>query len=89
MFERGFTGHEHYDKFGIIDMNGRCYDPAVGRFFSADPGIQDPGLSQCFNRYSYCLNNPVNFVDPGGFNMRRRIGTSMRAPGSSQKQILL
>ena len=27
MFGRGFTGHEHLFSFGLINMNGRCYDP--------------------------------------------------------------
>ncbi|KLN58859.1 hypothetical protein WH96_20785, partial [Kiloniella spongiae] len=34
---RGFTGHEHLDAVGIIHMNGRVYDPELGRFLSADP----------------------------------------------------
>lgn len=68
LFDRGFTGHEHYDMFGIINMNGRCYDPKVGRFLSPDIVNQDPGCSQNYNRYSYCLNNPLNFVDLSGYD---------------------
>jgi RHS repeat-associated protein len=37
---RGFTGHEHIDEMGLIHMNGRVYDPQIGRFLSADPYIQ-------------------------------------------------
>ncbi|MBX2907215.1 MAG: VCBS repeat-containing protein [Taibaiella sp.] len=65
--ERGFTGHEHYDLFDIIDMNGRVYDPVLGRFLSADPVIQDMTNLQCLNRYSYCANNPLSFTDPSGY----------------------
>ncbi len=65
-FHRGFTGHEHYDRFGIINMNARLYDPALGRFFSPDPQVQAPFSSQGFNRYSYCGNNPVMRTDPDG-----------------------
>jgi RHS repeat-associated protein len=36
---RGFTGHEMLDAVGLIHMNGRVYDPALGRFLSADPGV--------------------------------------------------
>ena len=32
IIDRGYTGHEHLDKFGIINMNGRMYDPYLGRF---------------------------------------------------------
>ena len=28
---RGYTGHEHLDAFGIINMNGRVYDPLTGK----------------------------------------------------------
>ena len=33
---RGYTGHEHLDGVGLIHMNGRVYDPELGRFLSAD-----------------------------------------------------
>lgn len=35
-FDRGFTGHEHYDEFGLINMNGRVYDPFMSTFLSPD-----------------------------------------------------
>ncbi|VEN72721.1 hypothetical protein EPICR_10220 [Candidatus Desulfarcum epimagneticum] len=63
---RGFTGHEHIDDMGIIHMNGRVYDPEIGRFLSPDGFIQDPYSSQSFNRYTYCLNNPLQYTDPSG-----------------------
>lgn len=37
---RGFTGHEHLDRTGFIHMNGRVYDPVLGRFLSPDPLVQ-------------------------------------------------
>ena len=63
---RGFTGHEHMDLFGLINMNGRVYDPNLGRFLSPDPYVQMPNNSQNFNRYSYVLNNPLVYTDPSG-----------------------
>ena len=59
MFDRGFTGHEHYDILKIINANARLYDPVIGRFFSPDPFVQTPDFTQSYNRYSYCMNNPV------------------------------
>jgi len=64
---RGFTGHEMLAEVGLIHMNGRVYDPDLGRFVSADPFIQFPYYSQSLNRYSYVLNNPLSFIDPTGF----------------------
>jgi len=66
LIDRGFTGHEHLDKFGLINMNGRLYDPEIGRFVSVDPVIQFPENSQSFNGYGYCLNNPLKYSDPSG-----------------------
>jgi RHS repeat-associated protein len=71
--DRGFTGHEHLDDVGLIHMNGRVYDPLIGRFMTADPQIQDITNLQAFNRYSYVLNNPLGFTDPTGFSLRSRI----------------
>ncbi|HLF31052.1 MAG TPA: RHS repeat-associated core domain-containing protein [Xanthomonadales bacterium] len=63
----GFTGHEHADGLGIIHMNGRIYDPRLGRFLQADPLVQEPKNSQSLNRYSYVLNNPLSMTDPSGY----------------------
>jgi len=52
----------------LIHMNGRVYDPTLGRFLSPDPFIQAPEFSQSLNRYSYVLNNPLSLTDPSGFN---------------------
>ena len=47
-------------------MNARLYDPAVGRFLSPDPLVQAPDNTQNYNRYSYCLNNPLRWTDETG-----------------------
>ncbi len=65
---RGFTGHEHLAELGLIHMNGRIYDPVIGRFLQADPIIQAPGNAQSHNRYSYVMNNPLSLTDPSGFS---------------------
>ncbi|WED66575.1 SpvB/TcaC N-terminal domain-containing protein [Synoicihabitans lomoniglobus] len=64
---RGFTGHEMLDDLGLVHMNGRIYDPLLGRFLSADIVVQAPGNLQSYNRYSYVLNNPLTMTDPTGY----------------------
>ncbi len=64
--QRGYTGHEHLDNFGLINMNGRLYDPVVGRMLSPDNYLQDPFHTQDYNRYSYSKNNPLLYTDPDG-----------------------
>ena len=63
---RGYTGHEMLPEFGLINMNARLYDPVLGRFLSPDKYVQESENSQNFNRYSYCLNNPLKYTDPSG-----------------------
>lgn len=65
-FHRGYTGHEMLPDFDLINMNGRLYDPILGRFLSTDNFVQAPWDSQNFNRYTYCLNNPLKYTDPSG-----------------------
>ncbi|MCC6773487.1 MAG: RHS repeat-associated core domain-containing protein [Gemmatimonadaceae bacterium] len=76
---RGFTDHTMVDNLNLIHMNGRMYDPVIGRFLSADPypligrvALPDPSgrntdVTQVFNRYSYVNNNPLSYTDPSGF----------------------
>ena len=66
LFNRGFTGHEHMTAFGLINMNGRVYDPVTSTFLSVDNFVQDPSSTQNFNRYAYCMNNPLKYTDPDG-----------------------
>jgi len=64
----GYTGQEHLDNLDLIHMNGRVYDPNIGRFISPDPYVTLPYDGQGLNRYSYVLNNPLAFTDPSGFD---------------------
>ena len=65
--DRGYTGHEHMDAFNLINMNGRAYDAKLGQFLSPDPFVQAPENTQSYNRYAYCLNNPLKYTDPSGY----------------------
>ena len=71
--KRGYTMHEHMDEMGVINMNGRVYDPLIGRFLTADPHIQAPDDLQSFNRYSYVVG-PEIFI------------SSLREPASTKGQ---
>jgi len=65
-FHRGYTGHEHLHEFELINMNGRMYDPIVGRMLSPDRYVVDHTYSQDYNRYTYARNNPLIYTDPTG-----------------------
>lgn len=63
-----YTGQTADDETGLMYYGGRYYDPQLARFIQPDPTIPDPTDSQSFNRYSYCRNNPLNEIDPSGFD---------------------
>jgi RHS repeat-associated protein len=63
---KGFTSAEELDNIGLVHMNGRVYDPTVGRFLSADPIIGSLTDSQLTNPYAYVGNRPLITTDPSG-----------------------
>ncbi|CAD0007102.1 FG-GAP-like repeat-containing protein [Flavobacterium chungangense] len=66
VLDRGYTGHEHLQSVGLINMNARLYDPIIHRFLQIDNYIQDPTNTQNYNQYGYVLNNPLLYTDPSG-----------------------
>jgi HNH/ENDO VII superfamily nuclease len=51
-------------------MNGRIYDPLLGRFLSADRLVDNLADLQSYNRFSYVGNHPLTLVDPSGFSAK-------------------
>ena len=64
---RGYTGEEQLYAYCLVNLNGRIYDPGIGRFLSPDPTVPDPTNGQSYGRYSYVVNNPLRFADPTGY----------------------
>ncbi|MFA5144020.1 MAG: toxin TcdB middle/N-terminal domain-containing protein [Candidatus Omnitrophota bacterium] len=61
-----FTGQRLDSSTGFYYYGARYYDPEFGRFIQPDTIIQAPFDPQSLNRYSYCRNNPINYIDPTG-----------------------
>ncbi|WP_435523836.1 RHS repeat domain-containing protein [Chryseobacterium indoltheticum] len=64
--DRGYTGHEHLWKVGLINMNARLYDPILRKFLSPDNLVPDSFNTQSYDRFGYAYNNPLLFVDLDG-----------------------
>jgi RHS repeat-associated protein len=84
---QGFTGHEHLDAVGLIHMNGRVYDPVVGRFLGVDP-ILALGLSQDVNSYSYARTHGRKNGEPHASSSEDG-SLMLRGTGSNAVQIRL
>jgi RHS repeat-associated protein len=61
-----YTGQYNQIIIGLYYYGARWYDPALSRWTQPDSQIPDPSKSKDFDRYSYSLNNPLRYSDPGG-----------------------
>jgi RHS repeat-associated protein len=59
----GFAGGLYDNDTRLVRFGARDYDATIGRWTSKDPILFGSGVS---NLYEYCLNDPVNLVDPNG-----------------------
>ena len=64
----GFAGDFYDQDTGLVRFGLRDYDPDIARWTSKDPIGFKAGYTDL---YSYCLNNPINFIDPLGLNSWR------------------
>ena len=77
----GFTDQELDSSTGLYNYDARLYDPGVGMFLTADTIVPDWTDPQSLNRYAYCRNNPVMYVDPDGhvFGIENVVGAVIGA----------
>ena len=64
-----FTDQEQDEGTGLYNYDARLYDPVIGQFIMADSMVPDLFNPQSLNRYAYCLNNPLRYVDPTGHDI--------------------
>ena len=61
-----YAGYQYDEESGLYYLNARYYDSVTARFLTEDTyrGRQEDPLS--LNRYTYCHNNPLMYIDPTG-----------------------
>ena len=63
-----YRGYVWDTEIGMFYLQSRYYDPEIGRFINAD-GLLAAGTSCLANNlFTYCVNNPVNYVDLYGYD---------------------
>ncbi len=62
----GFAGEYHDQALDLIHLRARYYNPYLNQFIQADTIVPDSMNPQTINKYTYVLNNPVNYTDPSG-----------------------
>ncbi len=70
---RKFTGKERDAESGLDEMGARYFGSSLGRFMTTDPIYIEMGRlvnPQMLNLYTYVTNNPLNFTDPSGLDVR-------------------
>ena len=76
----GFAGENWDEDTGLLYLRRRYYDPAIGRFISADPFRGDLSNPRSLNRYVYASNDPINRRDPSGLQDDGGGGFTFDAP---------
>ena len=66
----GYQSHDMISAVGLINMGGRIYDPVLSQFLSIDPAVQI-GASIGINAYAYVMNNPLKYIDPSGYFLKK------------------
>ena len=62
-----YRGYYYDSSIGLYYLNSRYYDPETGRFLNEDLiSYLEPETIGGINLYAYCLNDPVNNIDPSG-----------------------
>ena len=62
-----YAGYQHDEENGLYYLNSRFYDPETARFIQEDTYKGDTADPLSLNLYTYCVNNPLMYVDPTGY----------------------
>ena len=61
-----YAGEYYDDELDMIYLRARYYNPQIGRFTSLDIEEGEIASPLDMNRYVYCRNNPIIYLDPSG-----------------------
>ena len=62
----GYNAEAYAAATGMLNLRARQYEPAMNRFSQKDIVRGQAASPLSLNRYGYCVNDPLNLVDPSG-----------------------
>jgi len=83
---RKYTGQVLDDQTNLYYYNARYYDPVLCQFITPDTRVSNPFNPQNLNRYTYCLNNPIKYIDPSGHDADVYLSISKPATPESERR---
>ena len=63
-----YRGYVYDTETTLYYLQSRYYDPEMGRFVNADTLVSTKHEGLGCNVFSYCFNNPTNYIDDNGFD---------------------
>ena len=73
----GYRAESTNTKTGFQYLRARYYNPKNGNFVTEDTYSGEPEYPLTRNRYTYTLNNPVNYADSSGYAVPKLKGGSL------------
>ncbi|MFQ8933962.1 MAG: RHS repeat-associated core domain-containing protein [Intestinibacter bartlettii] len=67
--EIAYTGGIYDENTSLYYLNARYYNPEDARFITQDTYRGEVNEPNTLHLYSYCANNPINYVDPTGHTL--------------------
>jgi RHS repeat-associated protein len=61
-----FAGYQYDTDTGLYYLNARYYDSTIARFITEDTYRGEKNDPLSLNLYTYCHNEPIQYVDPSG-----------------------
>ena len=83
-----YRGYYYDAEIGMYYLQSRYYNPALGRFISADGYLATEQNLLNNNLFAYCCNNPVNYTDPKGQSAKDFSATAGQALGEFLYELL-
>jgi len=82
-----YSGEYFDSETGNYYLNNRYYNPSSSRFITEDKYLGNDSLSVSLNKYTYCNNNPIMYIDSSG-NVPKVVQFAIGALTSGTQEVI-